>query len=91
MTPEQVADVAREAIWVMLKIGAPAVLVALVTGVAVSLVQAVTQVQEQTLSFVPKLVAVLVTIVLTVPFAVISLRAFAQHLFDRMIAVGGAG
>ena len=61
MTPQLVLDVAREAIWVMIKIGAPTMRVALVVGLAVSLLQALTQVQEATLAFVPKVLAIAVT------------------------------
>ena len=88
MTPEQVADIGREAVWVMIKIGAPAMLVALVVGVVISLFQALTQIQEMTISFVPKLLAVLATLVLTTPFAVAALRDFTLQLFGRMVTLG---
>ena len=54
MTADQVLDVARQAIFVLIKLGAPIMLVALVVGVAVALLQALTQMQEMTLSFVPE-------------------------------------
>ena len=88
MTPEQVVDIGREAVWVMIKIGAPAMLVALIVGVVISLFQALTQIQEMTISFVPKLLAVLVTLVLTTPFAIATLRDFTAELFGRMVALG---
>ena len=58
MNATDVLEVSREAIWVMLKISAPLMLVALVVGLVISLIQALTQIQEQTLVFVPKLVLV---------------------------------
>ena len=59
MTPEAVLELARQTVWVMLAVGAPALLAALVVGVLISLLQALTQIQENTLSFLPKLVAIL--------------------------------
>jgi flagellar biosynthesis protein FliQ len=91
VTPEQATDIAREAVWVMLKVGAPGMLAALVVGVAISLVQALTQVQEATLSFVPKLVAIVATFVLTAPFVLVTLRDFTRDLFGQIARMGAAG
>ncbi len=90
MTPQLVLDVAREAIWVMIKIGAPTMLVALVVGLAVSLLQALTQVQEATLAFVPKVLAIAVTFVLTTPFVLHVLGAFTTGLYGRIATIGGS-
>jgi flagellar biosynthetic protein FliQ len=88
MSPQMVIDVAREAILVMLKIGAPTMLAALVVGLLVSLLQALTQLQEATLSFVPKMLAIAVVFVLTIPFALHVLEAFTVSLFQRIATVG---
>lgn len=88
MTPEQVLDVAREALLVLLKLGAPVLLVALVVGVAVALLQALTQMQEMTLSFVPKILAVFLTTLLALPFMIATLTAFAEGLFRQIAASG---
>lgn len=88
MTPEQVVEIARQAVWVMLKVGAPTMLVALAVGVAVSLFQALTQIQEATLSFVPKLITILLTFVLTAPYILVTLRDFTQELFARAAMLG---
>lgn len=88
MTAEQVTDIARDAVWIMIKTGAPMMLVALVVGVVVSLLQALTQVQEMTLTFVPKLLAMLATFVLTAPFVIAALRDYAQALFAQIVVVG---
>ena len=88
MTPQQVIDVGREAIWVMLKIGAPTMLAALVVGLLVSLLQALTQIQESTLSFLPKVLAIAVTFVLTTPFVIHVLGAFTTSLFARIATLG---
>ena len=68
MTGATVLDLAREGIWVMIFIGAPVLVVGLVVGVVIALFQALTQIQEQTLVFVPKILAIFVTMLLTLPF-----------------------
>ena len=88
MTAEQVLDVAREAIFVLIKIGAPVMLVALVVGVLIALLQALTQMQEMTLSFVPKILAIFLTLVLTLPFMIATLVGFGEELFQRIAGVG---
>jgi flagellar biosynthetic protein FliQ len=88
MTPEGGLGVAREGLWVPLLVGAPALLAALVVGVLVSLVQALTQIQESTLSFVPKLLAILVAQLLTLPFAITVLGDFTRTLFARIVELG---
>jgi flagellar biosynthetic protein FliQ len=88
MTQEAVVDLARQSVWVMLEIGAPTLLAALLVGVLISLFQALTQVQEATLSFLPKLVAILMAQLLTLPFAVTVLGDFTRGLFARIAALG---
>ena len=81
MTPEQVMDMARDMLWVTIITGAPALAAALVVGLLVSLFQALTQIQESTLAFVPKALAVCGVIVLTLPFTLGTLTTFTQHLY----------
>jgi flagellar biosynthesis protein FliQ len=88
MTPDQVLDVARAALFVLIKIGAPVMLVALVVGVAVALLQALTQMQEMTLSFVPKILAIFLTVVLTLPFMIATLVGFGEELFQQIAGLG---
>jgi flagellar biosynthetic protein FliQ len=88
VTAEQVLDVAREAIFVLIKIGAPVMLVALVVGVMIALLQALTQMQEMTLSFVPKILAIFLTLVLTLPFMIATLVGFGEELFQRIAGIG---
>jgi flagellar biosynthesis protein FliQ len=90
MTAENVVELSRQAIWVMLEVGAPALLAALVVGVLVSLFQALTQVQETTLSFLPKLLAILVAQLLTLPFALTVLGDFTRLLFGRIAGMGAS-
>lgn len=86
-TPE-VLDIARDAIFVMLKIGAPIMAVALLIGLVISLVQALTQIQEMTLSFVPKLLVMFVSLLLLLPFMISTLSTFTERLADRIVSLG---
>ena len=64
MSPEQVIDIARETLWIIIKSSAPMLLVSLVVGLVISIFQTVTSIQEQTLTFVPKLLSIFAVIVL---------------------------
>jgi flagellar biosynthesis protein FliQ len=86
MTPSDAMMVAREAIFVTLKMGAPAMLLALVVGLAVSFVQALTQIQEATLTFVPKMIVILLSLLLLLPFMLHTLSAFTRDLMERIIS-----
>ncbi len=88
MSPEQVLDIAREAIFVLIKLGAPVMLVALVVGVFIALLQALTQMQEMTLSFVPKILAIVLTTLLALPFMIATLVDFGEKLFRRIASLG---
>ena len=68
MTGAETLDVARDAIWTIVLVSSPLMVVGLVVGVVVSLFQALTQIQEQTLIFVPKILAIFVTLLLALPF-----------------------
>ena len=88
MGEQEVGALLREAVAVVLKLGGPPLLAALVVGLVMSLVQAVTQVHEQTVAFVPKMLAVVAALVLLGPFMLGTLADFARLLFDRLVAVG---
>ena len=68
MTGADVLDIARDGIWVLIIVSAPMMIVGLVVGVVIALFQALTQIQEMTLVFVPKIIAIFVTMLLTLPF-----------------------
>jgi len=78
----------RDGVLVMLKVGGPPLLVALVVGLVVALLQAVTQINEATLAFVPKVLALCAALVLLGPFMLSTLRAYTHVLFDRLVAIG---
>lgn len=88
MSPADVLEVSREAVVVMLKISAPLLLAALAVGLAISLVQALTQIQEMTLSFVPKILVIFVSTLLLMPFMFATLTAFSQELMRRIAGLG---
>lgn len=88
MTGDLVLDIAREGIWVMILIGGPVMIVGLVVGVVIALFQALTQIQEQTLIFVPKILAIFITMLLTLPFMGAILGGYMNRIAD-MIMVGG--
>ncbi|MCA3262071.1 MAG: flagellar biosynthesis protein FliQ [Telmatospirillum sp.] len=91
MNATDVLEISRDAIWVMLKISAPLMLVALVVGLAISLVQALTQIQEQTLTFVPKILLLFVVFVLTIPFMSTTLVEFTRELMAKAVGIGASG
>jgi flagellar biosynthetic protein FliQ len=84
----EVLDVSRDAVIVTLKIGMPVMLVALIVGLVVSLFQALTQIQEMTLSFIPKIIAIFLSMLLLMPFMLSTLTTFTQSLAERMIHTG---
>ncbi len=90
MTEADVATVMREGLLVVLKLGGPPLLVGLVVGALVSLLQAVTQIHEATLAFVPKAIALAATLALLGPFMLSALTAYSHLIFDRIIAIGGS-
>ncbi len=89
MQDGDVAALLRDAMMVVLKVGGPPLLAALAIGLVMSLLQAVTQISEQTLAFVPKVLGIGLTLMLLGSFMMATLNAFTLGLFDRMIAVGG--
>jgi len=88
MGPNDVLDVARDAIFVTLKVGAPIMGVALLVGLIVSLLQALTQIQEMTLAFVPKILVIFVSILLFLPFMLSTLTGFTERMADRIVSLG---
>ena len=80
-------EISRDGLIVMLKIGAPIMLIALITGLSISLVQALTQIQEMTLAFVPKILVIFLSLLVFLPFMMTTLTTFSQQLFDRIISL----
>ena len=84
MTPETVITIAEEGIWMVLLICGPLLLLALVVGLIVSIFQATTQIQEQTLAFVPKIVAVLLGIIFFGPWMLSQLLSYTTDIFSNL-------
>jgi flagellar biosynthesis protein FliQ len=86
MTSADALSIARDAIIVALKLGAPAMLLALGVGLVISFIQALTQIQEMTLTFVPKMVVILLSLLLFLPFMLSTLTSFTESLMGRIIS-----
>jgi flagellar biosynthesis protein FliQ len=80
MTGPEVLDIAREAIYTLIVVASPVMLVGLTVGIAVSLLQALTQIQEMTIAFVPKILAIFVSLLIALPF-------MAEKLHAEMIRI----
>ena len=87
MNEADALDIVQNAIWTVLVASGPAVLVAMVVGVAIAFVQALTQVQEITLTFVPKIVAILITVAISAPFVGSQISTFTNIVFSASKAV----
>lgn len=87
MEPTEIITILREGIFVLIIISAPPMVVALAVGLVISLFQALTQIQEQTLTFVPRILALLFTLMLTFPFIFDSLETFGEGLYSRIATI----
>jgi flagellar biosynthetic protein FliQ len=88
MNEGDLAIFAREALIILLKLAGPVLLAGLVVGLAVSMLQALTQINEHTLVFIPKLIAVCATIALLSGFMLQTLRDYTHTVFDQIITIG---
>jgi flagellar biosynthesis protein FliQ len=86
MSPTDVIDIAHETIVVSLKLGAPIMLMALAVGLGIAFLQALTQIQEMTLTFVPKVLVILVSLLALLPFMLQTLTSFTESLVSRIIS-----
>lgn len=84
MNEADALDIAQAAIWTVIVAAGPAVLAAMVVGVVIAFIQALTQVQEVTLTFVPKILAVLVTVAISAPFIGAQITIFSDVIFSRI-------
>ncbi|MEZ5831431.1 MAG: flagellar biosynthesis protein FliQ [Dongiaceae bacterium] len=78
-------EVGRDAVIVTLKLGAPLMLIALLIGLIISLFQALTQIQEVTLTFVPKIIVVFVSMLLLAPFMLHTLTDFTERIMQQAV------
>jgi len=86
MTGPEVLDVARDAIYTLIIVSAPVMLVGLTVGVAISLLQALTQIQEMTLAFVPKILAIFISLLIALPFMAEKMNAEMLRIAARIVS-----
>ncbi len=87
MNDNEVVDLIREAIWLSIKMSAPIMLVGLVVGVVIALLQALTQIQEVTLVFVPKILAIFIALFIALPMFSVILGDFMHVIADKIVAI----
>ncbi len=88
MNETAVMEVGREALWVVLITAGPIMISGLLIGLAIALFQALTTIQEMTLTFVPKIIVIFLAIMVFLPFMMTEVIEFSRTLFDRMVALG---
>ena len=88
MPGNDVGALLRETMLVTVKLGGPPVLAALAVGIVMSLLQAITQINEQTVAFVPKVVVILGALLILGPFMLTTMTDFSHALFDQVVAAG---
>lgn len=86
MDQNQIIDILREGIWVALKIGGPMLIASMAVGVLVAIFQAATQIHEQTLSFIPKLLLIIAFLLLAGTWMLDTMQDFTRMIFTQMIA-----
>ena len=89
MNSVAVIELGREAMWIVLKMAGPIMLAGLSIGLIIALFQALTTIQEMTLTFVPKIIVIFVSLIIFMPFMLSTILDFSRLLFDRMIALDG--
>ncbi len=88
MNDVEAIELGRTAVFTMLKVAGPVMSMALVIGLAIALFQALTSIQEMTLTFVQKIVVIVLSVVVLLPYMLSTLSGFTLMLFDRIIAMG---
>lgn len=88
MTEIEVLDIARDAMWVMLLVAAPMLLVGLAVGLVISIFQTLTHIQEMTLTFIPKILSVFASMIIFMPWMLRELTEFTQRIMDKIVALG---
>ncbi len=88
MTDQMVMSIVRDAFYYVLLVCGPLLLVSLVVGLVISIFQAATTISEQTLTFVPKLIAVFIVTVLLLPFMLGTLKTFTIEMFNMIAQMG---
>jgi len=88
MNEVTVVELGRQALWVILMMSGPIMLSGLLIGLIIALFQALTTIQEMTLTFVPKIIVIFIAVVVFLPFMINTLVDFSNSLFDQIVALG---
>jgi flagellar biosynthetic protein FliQ len=89
MTPQMVVSIGREALTVILMVSGPMLIFGLVVGLVISIFQAITQINEMTLTFVPKILAVAVALLVFLPWMINMLLDFTHHMYNLIPGLAG--
>lgn len=87
MNEQEIIDLMVQAIWLSVKISAPIMIIGLVVGVAIALLQALTQIQEVTLVFVPKIISIFVAMIFLLPAFTTAMIEYMHQLADKIVAL----
>ena len=88
MNEVAVLEVGREALFIVLKTSGPIMVAGLLIGLVIALFQALTTIQEMTLTFVPKILVIFLAIIVFLPYMITTMLEFGRELFDRMATLG---
>lgn len=88
MNEAAVLEIGRNGLWVVLKLAGPVMMAGLLIGLIIALFQALTTIQEMTLTFVPKILVIFASLIVFLPFMMTTLIEFSQQLFDLMGSIG---
>ena len=88
MNEIEILDISREAVFTLLKVVSPILLIALFIGLIIGIFQALTQIQEMTLAFVPKILCVFIMLIVLFPFMLNRMRILSESLFDKIVSGG---
>lgn len=83
MTPDIAIDIAREALWIIIKVSAPMLVISTIVGLIISIFQTITSIQEQTLTFVPKLLAIFIVLMLSGAWILKTVTDYTIELFSN--------
>ena len=89
MNGAEVLDVGRDAIWLTIQLSAPVLIVGLIVGVGIGLMQALTQIQEATLVYAPKIIAVFASLIIFLPLMGALMKGFMNGIAERIIGIYG--
>ena len=88
MNEASVLEIGQNGIWIVLQLAAPIMIAGLLIGLLIALFQALTTIQEMTLTFVPKIIVIFVSLILLLPFMMTTLLEFSQGLFGFIVTLG---